>query len=39
MEYPVQRYFRDGRFLLSGGGTSEILQGLIGRDILRRGGW
>jgi alkylation response protein AidB-like acyl-CoA dehydrogenase len=39
MEYPVQRYFRDARFLLSGGGTSEILQGLIGRDVLRRGGW
>jgi alkylation response protein AidB-like acyl-CoA dehydrogenase len=39
MEYPAQRYFRDARFLLSGGGTSEILQGLIGRDVLRRGGW
>jgi alkylation response protein AidB-like acyl-CoA dehydrogenase len=39
MEYPAQRYFRDARFLLSGGGTSEILQGLIGRDVLKRGGW
>jgi alkylation response protein AidB-like acyl-CoA dehydrogenase len=39
MEYPAQRYFRDARFLLSGGGTSEILQGLIGRDVLARGGW
>jgi alkylation response protein AidB-like acyl-CoA dehydrogenase len=38
MEYPVQRYFRDARFLLYGGGTSEILKGLIGRDVLR-GGW
>jgi alkylation response protein AidB-like acyl-CoA dehydrogenase len=38
MEYPAQRYFRDARFLLSGGGTSEILQGLIGRDVLKRGG-
>jgi benzylmalonyl-CoA dehydrogenase len=39
MEYPVQRYFRDARFLLYGGGTSEILRGLIGRDVLKRGGW
>jgi alkylation response protein AidB-like acyl-CoA dehydrogenase len=35
MEYPVQRYFRDARFLLYGGGTSEILRGLIGRDVLK----
>src|SRR6266403_941210 len=33
MEYPVQRYFRDARFLLPGGGTSEILRGVIGRDL------
>ena len=39
MEYPAQRYFRDARFLLYGGGTSEILMGLIGRDVLKRGGW
>ena len=26
MEYPVQRYYRDNRFLLYGGGTHEILQ-------------
>lgn len=39
MEYPVQRYFRDARFLLFGGGTSEILRNLIGADVLRRGGW
>lgn len=38
MEYPVQRYFRDARFLLSGGGTSEILKSLIGRDVLK-GRW
>jgi alkylation response protein AidB-like acyl-CoA dehydrogenase len=25
MDLPVQRYFRDARFLLSGGGTNEIL--------------
>ena len=38
-EYPVQRYFRDARFLLSGGGTSEILVNLVGRDVLKKGGW
>jgi len=32
-EYPVQRYFRDARFLLPGGGTSEILKLVIGRDL------
>ena len=26
MEYPVQRYYRDSRFLLYGGGTHEVLQ-------------
>ena len=35
MEFPAQRYFRDARFLLSGGGTSEILRMLIGREIAR----
>jgi alkylation response protein AidB-like acyl-CoA dehydrogenase len=33
MEYPIQRYFRDARFLLPGGGTSEILRLIIGRDL------
>ncbi|MFQ5946166.1 MAG: acyl-CoA dehydrogenase family protein [Anaerolineae bacterium] len=35
MEYPVQRYFRDARFLLLGGGTSEILRLIISRDLDR----
>ncbi len=35
MEYPVQRYFRDARFTLIGGGTSEILKNNIGKDILK----
>ena len=35
MEYPVQRYFRDARFTLIGGGTSEILKHNIGKDILK----
>ncbi|MBW1713452.1 MAG: acyl-CoA dehydrogenase family protein [Deltaproteobacteria bacterium] len=35
MDYPVQRFFRDSRFLLYGGGTHEILQANIGREILR----
>jgi alkylation response protein AidB-like acyl-CoA dehydrogenase len=34
-EFPIQRYFRDARFLLFGGGTSEILQINIGRELLR----
>jgi alkylation response protein AidB-like acyl-CoA dehydrogenase len=33
MEYPVQRFFRDARFLLPGGGTSEILRLVIARDL------
>jgi len=33
MEYPVQRFFRDTRFLLYGGGTSEILQTIIAREL------
>ena len=32
-EYPVERYFRDARFLLPGGGTSEILRLVIGREL------
>jgi alkylation response protein AidB-like acyl-CoA dehydrogenase len=33
MEYPVQRFWRDTRFLLFGGGTSEILQTIIAREL------
>jgi alkylation response protein AidB-like acyl-CoA dehydrogenase len=33
MEYPVQRHFRDARFLLLGGGTSEILRVIIAKDL------
>lgn len=32
-EYPVQRYLRDARFTLIGGGTSEILKNNIGREL------
>jgi len=32
-EYPVQRYLRDSRFLLFGGGTSEILRMIIAHDL------
>lgn len=35
MEYAAQRYFRDARFLLSGGGTSELLRGLIAKGLTR----
>ncbi len=34
-EYPAQRFFRDGRFLLFGGGTSEILKTLIARETIK----
>lgn len=34
MEYGPQRYFRDARFLLYGGGTHEILRNFIGREIV-----
>ena len=33
MEFPVQRFFRDIRFTLYGGGTSEILKLLIARGM------
>lgn len=33
MEYSIQRYLRDVRFTLFGGGTSEILKLLIAREI------
>lgn len=34
-EYPAQRYFRDGRFLLFGGGTSEILKTIIAQETFK----
>jgi alkylation response protein AidB-like acyl-CoA dehydrogenase len=33
-EYGPQRYFRDARFLLYGGGTHEILRNFLGREIV-----
>ncbi|GAB4178868.1 MAG: acyl-CoA dehydrogenase [Rhodocyclaceae bacterium] len=33
MEYPVQRYLRDVRFTLIGGGTSEILELVIAKEV------
>lgn len=33
MEMSPQRFFRDGRFLLYGGGTSEILRNIIAKEI------
>ncbi len=36
-EFPAQRYFRDARFLLFGGGTSEILKTIIAAESLRHG--
>ncbi len=36
MEYDAQRYYRDARFLLYGGGTSEILRTVIAREMHNR---
>ncbi len=33
-EYDPQRHFRDGRFLLYGGGTHEIIKDFLGRMII-----
>ena len=33
MEYPMQRYLRDARFTLIGGGTSEILKLQIAKEL------
>jgi alkylation response protein AidB-like acyl-CoA dehydrogenase len=35
MEYPMQRYLRDVRFTLIGGGTSEILKLVIAKELSR----
>jgi alkylation response protein AidB-like acyl-CoA dehydrogenase len=37
-EFPAQRFFRDARFLLFGGGTSEILKTTIARESLKHSG-
>jgi alkylation response protein AidB-like acyl-CoA dehydrogenase len=34
-EYGPQRYFRDARFLLYGGGTHEIIKDFLGREIIK----
>ncbi|HRD85679.1 MAG TPA: acyl-CoA dehydrogenase family protein, partial [Rubrivivax sp.] len=34
MDYPVQRYLRDVRFTLIGGGTSEILKLVIAKEVV-----
>jgi len=33
MEYDAQRYFRDARFLLYGGGTNEVLKNVIAKEL------
>jgi alkylation response protein AidB-like acyl-CoA dehydrogenase len=33
-EYGAQRYFRDARFLLYGGGTHEIIKNFLGKEIV-----
>jgi alkylation response protein AidB-like acyl-CoA dehydrogenase len=34
-EYPPQRYWRDAKFLLYGGGTHEVLLDFLGRMYLK----
>jgi alkylation response protein AidB-like acyl-CoA dehydrogenase len=34
-ELPVERYFRDARFMMIGGGTSEIMRYIIQREVHR----
>ncbi|KAF0242365.1 MAG: butyryl-CoA [Planctomycetota bacterium] len=34
MEHAAQRFYRDARFLLIGGGTSEILRNVIAKEVL-----
>ncbi|MCK4765169.1 MAG: acyl-CoA dehydrogenase family protein [Candidatus Aminicenantes bacterium] len=38
MEYPQQRFFRDARFLLFGGGCHEVLRNALGASYIRKGG-
>jgi alkylation response protein AidB-like acyl-CoA dehydrogenase len=35
MELPVERYFRDARFMMIGGGTSEIMKFIIQKEVYR----
>jgi len=36
-DLPIERYFRDARFMMIGGGTSEIMRFLIQREIYKEG--
>jgi alkylation response protein AidB-like acyl-CoA dehydrogenase len=37
-DLPIERYFRDARFMMIGGGTSEIMRFLIQREIYKKKG-
>jgi alkylation response protein AidB-like acyl-CoA dehydrogenase len=37
-EYDVERYFRDAPLMIVGEGTNEILQGVIAKQLIKRGG-
>ncbi len=37
-DLPVERYFRDARFMMIGGGTSEIMRFVIQREVYRESG-
>ncbi len=37
-DLPIERYFRDARFMMIGGGTSEIMRFVIRREVFREFG-
>ena len=37
-DLPVERYFRDARFMMIGGGTSEIMRYIIQREVYKEMG-
>jgi alkylation response protein AidB-like acyl-CoA dehydrogenase len=37
-DLPVERYFRDARFMMTGGGTSEIMRYIIQREVYKEMG-
>jgi alkylation response protein AidB-like acyl-CoA dehydrogenase len=35
LDLPVERYFRDARFMMTGGGISEIMRYIIQREVYK----
>jgi alkylation response protein AidB-like acyl-CoA dehydrogenase len=38
LDLPMKRYFRDSRFMMIGGGTSEIMRYIIEREVYKEMG-